>query len=97
MRSITAAHLLPVAPITRPTCSGFRNSSTAIKPATSAGPVSTDAGTSTTGNMEAGDEADSDVLDYIEMFYNPKRRHGHANDVSPVEFKNQYFNRLQSV
>ena len=38
-----------------------------------------------------------DVFDYIEMFYNPKRRHGHANDVSPVEFENQYFNRLQSV
>ncbi|MFZ5582666.1 MAG: IS3 family transposase, partial [Pseudomonadota bacterium] len=34
---------------------------------------------------------------YIEMFYNPKRRHGYANDVSPVEFENQYFNRLRSV
>ena len=31
------------------------------------------------------------------LFYNPKRRHGHAKDVSPVEFENQYFNRLQSV
>ncbi len=43
------------------------------------------------------EEARRDVFDYIEMFYNPKRRHGHANDVSPVEFENQYFNRLQSV
>ena len=42
------------------------------------------------------DEAKRDVFNYIEMFYNPKRRHGHANDVSPVEFENQYFNRLQS-
>ena len=30
---------------------------------------------------------DSDVFDYIEMFYNPKRRHGSAGDVSPVEFE----------
>lgn len=43
------------------------------------------------------EEACRDVFDYIEMFYNPKRRHGHANDVSTVEFENQYFNRLQSV
>lgn len=31
--------------------------------------------------------ARSDVFDYIEMFYNPKRRHGSAGDVSPVEFE----------
>ena len=43
------------------------------------------------------DEARRDVFNYIEMFYNPKRRHGYANDVSPLEFENQYFNRLQSV
>jgi putative transposase len=38
-----------------------------------------------------------DVVDHIEMLSNPKRRHGHANDVSPVEFESQYFNRLRSV
>ena len=43
------------------------------------------------------EEARRDVFNYSEMFYNPKRRHGYANDVSPVEFENQYFNRLQSV
>lgn len=43
------------------------------------------------------DEARRDVFNYIEMFYNPKRRHGCANDVSPVEFEKQYFNRLKSV
>lgn len=43
------------------------------------------------------EEARRDVFNYIEMFYNPKRRHSHANDVSPVEFENQYFNRLKSV
>ena len=31
--------------------------------------------------------ARSDVFDYIEMFYNPKRRHGSAGDLSPVEFE----------
>jgi putative transposase len=43
------------------------------------------------------EEARRDVFNYIEMFYNPKRRHSYANDVSPVEFEKQYFNRLQSV
>jgi hypothetical protein len=28
------------------------------------------------------------VFDYIEMFYNPKRRHGFNNQLSPVEFEN---------
>ena len=43
------------------------------------------------------EEARRDIFNYIEMFYNPKRRHSYANNVSPVEFENQYFNRLQSV
>jgi putative transposase len=38
-----------------------------------------------------------DVFDYIELFYNPVRRHGNNNDVSPVEFEKQYFMKLQSV
>lgn len=43
------------------------------------------------------DEARQDVFDYIEMFYNPKRRHSHAGGRSPVQFEKQYFNRLESV
>ena len=43
------------------------------------------------------DEARRDIFDYIEMFYNPKRRHGYANDVSPIEYEKRYFNRLTSV
>ena len=42
-------------------------------------------------------EARSDVFDYIEMFYNPKRRHSYSGNVSPVQFEQQYFNRLKSV
>ncbi|WP_181360122.1 IS3 family transposase [Stenotrophomonas panacihumi] len=34
--------------------------------------------------------AASDVFDYIEMFYNPIRRHGSAGGVSPVEFEWRY-------
>jgi putative transposase len=31
------------------------------------------------------EEARRDIFNYIEMFYNPKRRHGYANNVSPVK------------
>ena len=34
--------------------------------------------------------AASDVFDYIEMFYNPIRRHGSAGNLSPVEFEKRY-------
>lgn len=37
------------------------------------------------------------VFDYIEMFYNPKRRHSFSNDLSPMEYEKQYFQRLSSV
>ncbi len=42
-------------------------------------------------------EARPDVFDYIEMFYNPKCRHGVSNRLSPVEYEKQYFERLASV
>ena len=37
------------------------------------------------------------MFDYIELFYNSRRRHGHAGSLAPVEFEKQYFNRLESV
>lgn len=43
------------------------------------------------------DEARSDVFDYIEMFYNPKRRHGFAGKLSPVEFERRYFLRQDGL
>ncbi len=43
------------------------------------------------------EEARQDVFNYIEMFYNPKRRHNSSNGLSPVEYERQYFQRLESV
>ncbi len=42
-------------------------------------------------------EARPDVFDCIEMFYNPKRRHGYNDRLSPVEFERQHFMRLERV
>jgi putative transposase len=43
------------------------------------------------------DEARSDIFDYIELFYNSMRRHGYNNQLSPLEYERQYFERLASV
>jgi|GEM_PF-586097 len=43
------------------------------------------------------DEARSDIFDYIKMFYNPKRRHGSAMELSPVEYEKRHFLSLESV
>ena len=43
------------------------------------------------------EEARSDIFDYIEMFYNSKRRHGSSNQMSPTEYENQYYQRLGNV
>ncbi|MBN9472036.1 MAG: IS3 family transposase, partial [Bosea sp.] len=36
------------------------------------------------------EEARQDVFDYIEMFYNPKRKHVRNGMLSPVEFEWQH-------
>lgn len=41
--------------------------------------------------------ARSDVFNYIEMFYNPKRRHSTADGLSPVEFEQRHSRRLTGV
>ena len=43
------------------------------------------------------DEARSDIFDYIEMFYNPVRRHGNNDGRSPIDFEKDYFLKLESV
>lgn len=36
------------------------------------------------------DEARADIFDYIERFYNPRRRHSTLGQISPVEFEKRY-------
>jgi len=43
------------------------------------------------------DEAREDVFDYIEVFYNRKRKHGSSNMLPPAEFERQYFMRQGTV
>ena len=43
------------------------------------------------------DDARSDIVDYIEMFYNSKRRHGFNDLLSPVEYEKKFTERLVSV
>jgi len=45
----------------------------------------------------ARDDARADVVDYIEMFYNSKRRHGFNDLLSPVEYEKKFTERLVSV
>jgi len=42
-------------------------------------------------------EARQDVFDYIEMFYNPKRKHARNGMLSPVEFERQKETRYEGV
>jgi putative transposase len=37
------------------------------------------------------EEARSDIFDYIEMFYNSKRRHGSSDQMPPTKYENQYY------
>lgn len=43
------------------------------------------------------EDARRDVFDYIEMFYNPKRRHGNNDRQSPAQYEKQYRDRPESV
>jgi putative transposase len=40
--------------------------------------------------------ARQDIFDYIEMFYNPIRRHGYAANLSPVNYERQYFSEAKN-
>jgi len=42
-------------------------------------------------------DARTDIVDYIEMFYNNKRRHGFNDLLSPVEYEKKFKERLASV
>lgn len=42
-------------------------------------------------------EARADIFNYIELHYNPKRRHGNNGGISPVAFEKQYYEKLLTV
>ena len=42
-------------------------------------------------------DARSDIVDYIEMFYNSKRRHSFNDQLSPVQYEKKFTERLASV
>ncbi len=42
-------------------------------------------------------DARQDVFNYIEMFYNPKRRHTHNNRVAPMIYEQRFFENQKSV
>lgn len=42
-------------------------------------------------------EGRADIFNYIEFFYNPVRRHGYNNGLSPMAYEKQYFEKLSAV
>jgi len=43
------------------------------------------------------EEAKREIFNFIEMFYNPVKRHSHTGGVSPAKFEEDYFSKLESV
>ena len=43
------------------------------------------------------EDARRDTFDYIELFFNPKLKHGYNGNLSPAEFEKRYFVKLGSI
>jgi putative transposase len=43
------------------------------------------------------EEACQDIFNYIELFYNPKRKHGKNGLLSPIDYERQQKMKLQGV
>lgn len=43
------------------------------------------------------EEARQDIFDYIEWFYNPKRRHSYCDNMPPTQFEETYYSNLNSL
>lgn len=46
------------------------------------------------GAFESLEDAHTEIFEYIEMYYNTRRRHSSLNYQSPMEYENQYFYSL---
>ena len=44
------------------------------------------------GAFTSKEDAQTEIFEYIEMYYNPVRRHSSLNYVSPVKFEHLYYN-----
>ena len=42
-------------------------------------------------------DAKAEIFNFLEMFYNPKKRHSHTGGISPAKFEEDYFSELKSV
>lgn len=42
-------------------------------------------------------DAKTEIFNFIEMFYNPIKRHSHTGGVSPMQYEDDYFSKLESV
>ncbi|MGR6778740.1 IS3 family transposase [Moritella viscosa] len=42
-------------------------------------------------------DAKAEIFNFIEMFYNPKKRHSHTDGVSPAKFEETYYSKLETV
>ena len=43
------------------------------------------------------EEAKTEIFNFIEMFYNPIKRHSHTGGVSPMKYEDDYFAKLKRV
>ena len=43
------------------------------------------------------EDAKTEIFNFIEIFYDPVKRHGYTGGVSPVKFEEDYYSRLESV
>ncbi|HDB1440838.1 TPA: IS3 family transposase [Vibrio cholerae] len=43
------------------------------------------------------EEAKTEIFNFIEMFYNPVKRHSHNGGLSPVKYEEAFFQGLKSV
>ncbi|RLA48772.1 MAG: IS3 family transposase [Gammaproteobacteria bacterium] len=43
------------------------------------------------------EDAKGEIFNFIEMFYNPIKRHSHTGGVSPAKFEEDYFSKLEGV
>jgi len=43
------------------------------------------------------EEAKGEIFNFIEMFYNPIKRHSHTGGVSPAKFEEKYFLEVPTV